>query len=99
MGAPQLNIKDAETSRMVRELAELTGETQTEVVRKAVEERLQREKSQHEALDARRKAEKDQEFKRVWAEIQRIQEDVKRRRLGENCLTDDDLYDELGLPK
>ena len=27
MGAPQLNIKDVETTRMVRELAKLTGET------------------------------------------------------------------------
>ena len=36
MGTPQLNIKDAETTRLVRELAELTGETQTEVVRKAL---------------------------------------------------------------
>jgi hypothetical protein len=44
MGTPQLNIKDAETTRLVRELAELTGETQTEVVRKALRERLQREK-------------------------------------------------------
>ena len=40
MGAPQLNIKDAETTRLVRELAKMTGETQTEVVRKALRERL-----------------------------------------------------------
>ncbi len=99
MGGPQLNIKDAETTRMVRELAELTGETQTEVVRKAVEERLQREKSEREERDERRKAEKRLEFERVWAEIEKIQDDVRRARLGENCLSDDDLYDELGLPK
>ena len=99
MRAPQLNIKDAKTTRMVRELAELTGETQTEVVRRAVEERLQREKSAREDVAARRKAEKRVEFEKVWAEIQKIQEDVRRHRLGENCLTDDDLYDELGLPK
>lgn len=48
MSVPQLNIKDAETTRMVRELAELTGGTQTEVVRKAVEDRLRREKSSQE---------------------------------------------------
>lgn len=42
MGTPQLNIKDAETTAMVRELAALTGESQTEVVRKAVKERLER---------------------------------------------------------
>lgn len=99
MGVPQLNIKDAETTRMVRELAELTGETQTQVVRKAVEERLQREKSEREEREAQRETEKRLEFERVWAEIQKIQDDVRRHRLGDNCLTDDDLYDELGLPK
>ena len=99
MGAPQLNIKDAETTRMVRELAELTGETQTEVVRKAVEERLRREKSEREERDAQRETEKRLEFERVWAEIQKIQERAKASGLIENMLTDDDLYDENGLPK
>ncbi len=42
MGTPQLNIKDAETTALVRELVDLTGETQTEAVRKAVKERLAR---------------------------------------------------------
>jgi antitoxin VapB len=99
MGAPQLNIKDAETTRMVRELAELTGETQTEVVRKAVEERLSREKSERGAYEARRKEEKRREFEEAWAKIKKIQEEVKRLGLAENMLTDDDLYDENGLPK
>ena len=35
-----LNIKDAETDRLARELAKLTGETMTTAVRTAVEERL-----------------------------------------------------------
>jgi len=35
-----LNIKDAETDRLARELAQLTGETMTTAVRTAVEERL-----------------------------------------------------------
>lgn len=46
MGVPQLNIKDAETTAMVRELAALTGESQTEVVRKAVRLRLDQERMQ-----------------------------------------------------
>jgi antitoxin VapB len=99
MGAPQLNIKDAETTRMVRELAELTGETQTQVVRKSVEQRLQREKSERTDREANRMAEKHLEFEKVWAEIQKIQENVRQNRRGENCLSEDDLYDELGLPK
>jgi hypothetical protein len=99
MGAPQLNIKDAETTRLVRELAKMTGETQTEVVRKALRERLEREKAERASLDARTAEEKRREFEKVWAKIKKIQEDVRRRRLAENMLTDDDLYDENGLPK
>ena len=60
MGTPQLNIKDAETTAMVRELAELTGESQTEVVRKAVKERLDRHQQQKggEADDIQRRLQK-----------------------------------------
>ena len=99
MGAPQLNIKDAETTRLVRELAELTGETQTEAVRKALRERLQREKAERETHAARTAEEKRREFERVWPKIRKIQERVRRAGLTENMLTDDDLYDENGLPK
>lgn len=35
-----LNIKDPETDRLVRELAELTGESITQATRTAVEQRL-----------------------------------------------------------
>ena len=37
-----LNIKSSETHRMAQELAELTGETQTEAVTIAIRERLER---------------------------------------------------------
>lgn len=37
-----LNIKNEEADRLVHELAEATGETLTEAVRRAVEERLAR---------------------------------------------------------
>jgi antitoxin VapB len=99
MGAPQLNIKDAEATRLARELAELTGESQTEAVRKALRERLDREKAEREAHDARTEADKRREFERVWAKITKIQDRVRKRRLGENFLTEEDLYDENGLPK
>lgn len=39
-----LNIKDAEVYRLARELAGMTGESMTEAVRKALRERLAREK-------------------------------------------------------
>lgn len=49
-----LNIKDAETHRLVRELAALTGETQTEAVRRSVSERLDRQtRLEHGALAER----------------------------------------------
>jgi antitoxin VapB len=99
MGAPQLNIKDAEATRLARELAELTGESQTEAVRKALRERLDREKAEHRSRDERADAEKRREFQKMWAKIQKIQERVKKRGLIDNMLTDDDLYDERGSPK
>ena len=99
MGTPQLNIKDAETTRLARELAEMTGETQTEAVRKALRERLEREKAERASRDARTADEKRREFERVWTKIKKIQEDVRHYGLAENMLTDDDLYDENGLPR
>ncbi len=69
MGTPQLNIKDAEATRLARELAKLTGETQTEAVRKALHERLEREKAERASRDERTAAEKRREFEKVWAKI------------------------------
>jgi antitoxin VapB len=39
-----LSLKDPETDRLAREVARLTGESLTEVVRKALAERLERER-------------------------------------------------------
>jgi antitoxin VapB len=39
-----LSIKDPETDRLIRDLAEVTGESMTEAVRKSVEARLIRER-------------------------------------------------------
>ncbi len=99
MGTPQLNIKDAEATRLVRELIELTGETQTEAVRKALRERLDREKAERDARGARTAEENRREFERVWPAIRKIQDNVRRRGLSDKMLTDEDLYDEHGLPK
>jgi antitoxin VapB len=99
MGTPQLNIKDAEATRLVRELAELTGESQTEAVRKALRERLEREKADRAAKTARSEEETRREFERIWPEIQKIQAEVREHMKPTDFLTDDDLYDEFGLPK
>ncbi|MCC5863300.1 MAG: type II toxin-antitoxin system VapB family antitoxin [Gammaproteobacteria bacterium] len=39
-----MNIKNPETHRLARELAELTGESMTRAVTRALEERLERER-------------------------------------------------------
>ncbi len=39
-----LNFKDAETDRLAREIAALTGESLTEAVRRSLAERLERER-------------------------------------------------------
>ncbi|HEX3937316.1 MAG TPA: type II toxin-antitoxin system VapB family antitoxin [Xanthobacteraceae bacterium] len=98
-GTPQLNIKDAEATRLARELAALTGESQTEAVRRALAERLEREKAERDAKTVWTAEESRREFERVWPRIQKIQERIRWEGLIENMLTDDDLYDENGLPK
>jgi hypothetical protein len=99
MATPQLNIKDAETTQLVRELVKMTGETQTEAVRKALRERLERETAERALHEARTAEEKRREFEKIWSKVKKIQERVRRRGLSKNMLTDDDLYDERGLPK
>jgi antitoxin VapB len=42
-----LNIRNAETERLVAELASITGETKSEAVRRAVEDRLRRLRQDH----------------------------------------------------
>lgn len=44
-----INIKDAETDRLARELAELTGQPITVAVRQAIEDRLALLRRQHAA--------------------------------------------------
>jgi antitoxin VapB len=99
MGRPQLNIKDAEATRLARELAELTGESQTEAVRKALAERLDREKAERDANTVRTAEESRREFERVWPRIQKIQEEIRKSGFADKTITDHDLYDENGLPK
>jgi antitoxin VapB len=45
-----LNIKSAETDRLARELAALTGESITEAVRRALEKRLEQERRERDVL-------------------------------------------------
>lgn len=81
-----LNIKDAETDRLAREVAAMTGETITAAVRTALLERKQR-------LAAIRPQPIDREA--LEAILQRV------AAVKPADLTSDhsDLYDEFGLPK
>jgi antitoxin VapB len=80
-----LNIKNEETHRLVRELAEATGETMTEAVTEAVRERLAKVRQRNS----------DVEVERILAMFREIGASLNK----EEMLTDDDLYDEFGLPK
>ncbi|MCH8491528.1 MAG: type II toxin-antitoxin system VapB family antitoxin [Oceanicaulis sp.] len=46
-----LSIKTEEADRLARELAQLTGETMTEAITKAMRERLERLRAEQEAQD------------------------------------------------
>ncbi len=46
-----LNIKNPDTYRLIRELADLTGESMTAAVTEAVRERLERVRAQFEPAD------------------------------------------------
>ncbi len=81
-----LNIKDAETDRLARELAAETGETLTTALRTAIVERLARTRRQESAAGR-------QDLHRY---IERA-----RARTPLNDLSDDEIlgYDENGLPR
>ena len=81
-----LNIKSAETHQLVRELATLTGETQTMAVTIAVRERLERVRHLHEAGLANRLLAIGRDT------APRLREPFRSADHG------DLLYDERGLP-
>jgi antitoxin VapB len=88
-----LNIKNQETYRLIRELADATGESMTEAVTVAVRERL--------ARTTRATETRQQE---IEARIRRMTEIAdEMRRLAPAGYWDQDfdelLYDEDGLPK
>lgn len=82
-----LNIKNERTHALVRELATLTGVSQTEAVEQAVRARLD---------ELSRDADAQERFERTMA-IAKETGAILRTTGGP--LTTDDLYDELGLPK
>jgi antitoxin VapB len=82
-----LSIKDAETERLARDLAQLTGETITMATRRAIEERLRRLGGQS------RKAillEELADIRRRWSEMRVVDDRTPEQILG---------YDDHGLPR
>ena len=81
-----LNIKNPETDRLARALAAATGETLTEAVTRAIQERLERTTGQRHVQSLR-------------AEVERIQERLSRLEVLDQRSPDAILgYDENGLP-
>lgn len=85
----QLNIKDAETVRLARELADATGQPITKAIKQALERELQRREADIEETIARVKEISREFVASVPAEM--------RGKTSKEWM--DDLYDEDGLPK
>ncbi len=81
-----MNIRNAETERLAAALAEMTGETKTEAVTKALRERLENLKRRH---SRKRLADELDEIARHCASLP-----VRDKR------SDDEIigYDEKGMP-
>lgn len=88
-----LNIKNESVHRMVRELAERTGMSQTGAVEDAVRRRLGELDRPDEAARVQRDVEKVMEL------VRKINEDLTDEDREHMRNADDWLYDEFGLPK
>ncbi len=83
-----LSIRDPETDRLARELAAVTGETMTQAIRKALAERLERQRRGRAVDLARRRAAAMATLERIWA-VPALDERSADEIIG---------YDEHGLP-
>lgn len=84
-----LSIRDPETDRLARELARLTGETMTQAIRTALEQRLGRERCLRVQDVERRREAVMEVLERVWAMP------VLDARSADEIIG----YDEHGLPR
>ena len=84
----QLNIKDAETVRLARELADASGRSVTETIRAA----LWKERESHKLEVERRKT----SLREIVAYVQTNMPDGWRGKTSKEIM--DELYDDDGLP-
>ncbi len=83
-----LSIKDADTERLVRELAHRRGTGVTGAVRLAVSNELARDDEARE-----------RDFERLWADIQELQRQFAERSNGKTLEEiEADMYDDNGAP-
>ncbi len=81
-----LNIKNEHVHDLVRQAAERMGLSQTSVVERALDDLLRRLDAEDEEREGRIEA--------ILADIR-----TEMQKPGPALLTDDDLYDENGLPR
>lgn len=84
-----LNIRDPKAHALAREVAQATGETMTEAVRKALEERLERLRRREHA-SRRERAARLMARGRAFASLSVLDSRTSDEILG---------YDEVGLPR
>lgn len=87
---PDLNIKNAEAYRLVKELADQTGESMTQTVIESVRERLQR-------LRSTRESDVEDRVRRI-DQLARLIHDAAPPGYWDQDF-DELLYDENGLPR
>jgi hypothetical protein len=87
MSAP-VQIRNSESTRRIRELAELKGTSITEAVDEAVGRELERSRRRSQAEQEARRTRVNATLARIWS----------RPKPGV-LLTDEDLYDADGLPR
>lgn len=88
-----LNIKNAETYRLVRELADATGESMTAAVTEAVRERLGRIRAERAESDVQIEA----RLERIHALVELMRDRAPAGYWDQDF--DKMLYDERGLPR
>jgi len=81
-----LNIRNSETEQLAQELAELTGETKTEVVKQALLLRLQQVRQRQGSY-------------RLADELEEIAVHCSSLPVLDDRNADEILYDSIGLPK
>lgn len=85
-----LNIKNEKVHDLVRQLAELTGLSQTSAVEDAVRRRLEEVGGKQESAERERRS-------RIRETIRRAQQLPETGRTTEDIM--DELYDETGMPR